>query len=139
MPYDDMEDHEEVDKVGATFALVIFGLIIAALFLCSCTVGYATDGTKKAFVGAVGGKGATKSGLLAMNWDNEKSLNDVAMLGAIAIPAAQAVVLGKSADKLSASQTASAASVSNHAASEETKRVLGLSKDGVTKATVLPK
>lgn len=140
MPYNDLDDEGEVK--GVFLGLIGLAVLIAlVLFLSSCTVGYATDGTTKTFVGAVGGKGAAKSGQLAMNWDNEKSFNDVAWVALTAIPAIQAVksvqATEATARTVNTNATNQAINATNAAAATEQ---LGIKTAAdVTKHVTLPK
>lgn len=114
MPYSDLDVEEKKSKAVWTIVLVL--LAGAAIFLSSCTMGYATDGVKKTYVGAVGGRGAGKSALLAMNWDNEKSFNDLAWVALAAIPAIQAV-------KSIEATEATAQTVNNNATKVSTQQI----------------
>ncbi len=141
MSYNDLNgDSHEVDGVKRGILLLVIAVLLAvAFFLSSCTVGYATDGTTKTFVGAMGGKGAAKSKQIAMNWDNEKSFNDAAMVALVAVPAVQAIKVAQSADHLSAIENTNAAkatiNASNNAAAVETAKIGA----ETTKAITIPK
>lgn len=110
--FDELEDKHSGVRLGILFILA--ALLIFAL--TGCTFGYATDGVSKTYIGAVGGKGAGKSKLLALNWDNEKSFNDVAIVALAAVPAIQAVKVAQSSDALSAAEVKSAERVTVNAA-----------------------
>lgn len=136
MPYSDLEDEAETKTVKVSVIVILAIILAVAFFLSSCTIGYATspDGSKT-FVGAVGGKGAAKSKQLALNYDNEKSFSDGALVAGIAIGAYQAVASQRSADAVSkaadANRSAEAINASNNAV--KTAEI----NAGVTKATTL--
>jgi hypothetical protein len=112
-------------------------LLLIPLLLSSCVV--AKSG--QTVVAAFGGKGAAKSGDLAMTWDNEKSFNDLAWVALAAVPAMQAVKIAQSADALTATQAKSAERVTINAANNAAAtEQLGIKTAAdVTKATTLPK
>lgn len=134
--YPDIDQYENSPvPPGAGLLCVVALIVAAALLLSSCTIGYAD--AQHTFVNAVGGRGAAKSKHLALTWDNEKSFNDAAILGALMVPAIQAVKMAQSADKLAGLQNTNATKQAINATNAATTVELGA--QGVTKAVTLPK
>ncbi len=97
-------------------------LLILTACLSACT--YAD----KDHAVAVGGKGAYKGKTFALTWDNEKSFNDVAVVGLAAVPAIQAVKIAQDAgatDRLVNTNAAKTTiNASNNAAKVQTASIL---------------
>lgn len=90
---------------------------------------------------ALGGKGAYKGKTFALTWDNEQSFRDGSMVAGVAIGAAQAVALQRSADSVSKVQSTNASNQAINASNNATKVELGAQQSGLetVKATTIPK